>query len=768
MTGLLPPSIPGASGTAPDAEVAGQSGQPSTGDGAAEMFLVLDPQGRVLSAGTGTTPLGDHGPADLVGRHASLLYPPQDVASGAVSRALDAAAGLGTHRECAWRVRRDGVHFWAETVITAVRDAQTCLTGYCLVVRDLSTRWRHDRWRRAVAEVTRRVVDGCPGPEALALAVRRVRESTGAEAARVLALDWGDTLTVCAVDGVEATASREVLMPGESVLLDEAVRAGRPRIFSDTDHEPSTLRAALRDAGLASVMNVPLTVRERVVGLLEVANRRGGRCFTPEDLRTVEPFTGPVGLAVERARADEDLDRLGRRSLVGQDTIRQALNSVAAGAVTRTGAVHCVVYLLEPGAGLRPAGGHGGDGPLSFDSAERPVARPARAAMEAITTAAPVIRGDAEDEDAAEDEDDRENGGDREGGSERENGGDREGGSERENGGDREGGSERENGGDKENSGDKENGGDGESDDTAAGRDPESAASAAEAVHLRKPPRPGSGDVLAALPLLCRGEAVGALCCRFPRGWHPGNGDLGSLRALASRAAAAVETQRLWTVAREQSAREERRRLARELHDSLCPALYGIALHARTARELLGREGPGAHRPIDSVLRLADAGLGEVRSILCRLSPESLETEGLVTALTRYLSQVRVRHGIATEARLAGEPDAAPESKHALYRIAQEALHNVIKHAAARQVLLRLSTDVGAVTLVVTDDGVGFDTGRSFPGHLGLRSMRERAREAGGTLEVDSRPGRGTRVRATVPARSAPDRPYADRPPTDR
>jgi PAS domain S-box-containing protein len=693
VTDLTPPALPEASRRTPGAKT-GDSGRPPQRETVTEALLLLDSQGVVLSVGAGAALLDGHGPADLVGQHVSHLYPPEDVASGAAARALDEAAGLGTHRECAWRVRSDGARLWAETAITATRDAHARLTGYCVVIRDLSARWRYERWQRAVAEVTRSLVEGRPGPHVLALAARRVRQSVGAEAVRVLAPDWGDTLTVCAVDGVGATAARGLLMPGESELANEVVRAGRPRIVSDTDLESSKLRAALRGAGLESVMDVPLTVRERVVGLLEVANRRGGRCFTPDDLRIVEPFTGPVGLAVEQARADEDPDRPDRRSAVGQDTVRQALNSVAAEAVTRTGGVCCEVYLLEPGAGLRPAGGHGGAGPLSCDPAERSVDRPASAAMEAITTAAPVIRGGGED------------------------------------------------------------GNEGESKGTAAGRDPESGPGIARP---RKPPPPPSGDVLVALPLLCRAEAVGALCCRFPRGWQPGAEDLGALQALTVRAAAAVEAQRLWGVAREQAAREERRRLARELHDSLCPTLYGIALNACTARELLGREGTGARRPLASVLRLADAGLDEVRSILCRLSPESLETEGLVAALTRYLGQMRVRHGLVAEARLPAEPNAAPEVKHALYRIAQEALHNVIKHAAARHVLLRLCTTPETVTLVVTDDGVGFDTGSSFPGHLGLRSMRERAREAGGTLAVDSRPGHGTRVRATVPARPTPD-----------
>jgi PAS domain S-box-containing protein len=175
-------TVPEAPGPTPDVEP-GERTRRSAGDGASEVVLLLDPQGRVLSVGTGATLPGGHGPADLVGRHVSVLYPSEDAASGGAARALDAAAGLGTHRECAWRVRPDGVRFWAETVITATRDAHARLAGYCVAVHDLTARWRHESRQRAVAEVTQSVVECRPGPEVLALAARRVRESVGAETA---------------------------------------------------------------------------------------------------------------------------------------------------------------------------------------------------------------------------------------------------------------------------------------------------------------------------------------------------------------------------------------------------------------------------------------------------------------------------------------------------------------------------------------------------------------------------------------------------------
>jgi signal transduction histidine kinase len=100
---------------------------------------------------------------------------------------------------------------------------------------------------------------------------------------------------------------------------------------------------------------------------------------------------------------------------------------------------------------------------------------------------------------------------------------------------------------------------------------------------------------------------------------------------------------------------------------------------------------------------------------------------------------------------LSGEPRVSQEAKEALYRVAQEALHNTVKHSQATTVALRLEQGAGFVSLTVQDDGVGFDPAGDFPGHLGLKSMRERAERLGGTLELESSPGKGTRVRMRIP-----------------
>jgi signal transduction histidine kinase len=115
------------------------------------------------------------------------------------------------------------------------------------------------------------------------------------------------------------------------------------------------------------------------------------------------------------------------------------------------------------------------------------------------------------------------------------------------------------------------------------------------------------------------------------------------------------------------------------------------------------------------------------------------------------VSALEARHGISVEDDLGEEPAVPLPIKEAVYRIAQEALHNTVRHARAAKVRIRLYPGSGHTTVEVEDDGLGFDAGSDFPGHLGLRSMRERAARLGGTLEVLSVPGSGTTVRARIP-----------------
>jgi signal transduction histidine kinase len=170
-----------------------------------------------------------------------------------------------------------------------------------------------------------------------------------------------------------------------------------------------------------------------------------------------------------------------------------------------------------------------------------------------------------------------------------------------------------------------------------------------------------------------------------------------------------------------------------------------------TARLQLDRDP----KELDYVLELAEAALIEMRALIFELRPESLETEGLVTALSKQAAALHARQGIIVQVDLGEEPDVPLEVKQDLYRIVQEALHNMVKHARASQVELRLNQTDGVVTVEVSDNGRGFDATSSFPGHLGLHSMQERVKSLGGELQIESAPGQGTRIRANVPVHEA-------------
>jgi signal transduction histidine kinase len=257
------------------------------------------------------------------------------------------------------------------------------------------------------------------------------------------------------------------------------------------------------------------------------------------------------------------------------------------------------------------------------------------------------------------------------------------------------------------------------------------------------------------VPMVASGRLLGLLRVQACSSGRLFESDLWLISALADVIAVGLQNARLYQQARQLAAYQERNRLARELHDSVSQALYGIALGARTARALLERDPSRLREPLDYVLSLAEAGLTEMRALIFDLRPDSLEQDGLVSALVRQTDSLRTRHHINVTLDLCPEPDLPLESKEALYWIAREALHNTMKHAQATCIQLRLAHEGDQLLMEVRDDGVGFEVGGVFHGHLGLRSMQERAARLQGSLEIISAPNCGTQVRVRVPLLSA-------------
>lgn len=167
---------------------------------------------------------------------------------------------------------------------------------------------------------------------------------------------------------------------------------------------------------------------------------------------------------------------------------------------------------------------------------------------------------------------------------------------------------------------------------------------------------------------------------------------------------------------------------------------------ARTARTQLERDPARLVEPLDYILSLAEAGLSEMRALIFELRPESLRNEGLVAALTKQSDALRARHKLEVSVDFGPEPDISLDAKEALYRIAQEAMQNVARHAHATRVELTLKDCDEQLVLEICDNGRGFDVSLEFPGHLGLQSMRERAAHVGGNFHIQSRPNAGTTI----------------------
>jgi signal transduction histidine kinase len=142
-----------------------------------------------------------------------------------------------------------------------------------------------------------------------------------------------------------------------------------------------------------------------------------------------------------------------------------------------------------------------------------------------------------------------------------------------------------------------------------------------------------------------------------------------------------------------------------------------------------------------------------MRALIFELRPESIAQEGLVAAIGRQVAATQARYGVRVAATLCEEPDVSLDIKEALYRIAQESMHNTVKHARASRIDVNLAFESSELRLEISDDGQGFDTQGDFPGHLGLKSMRERARDILGSFDVASEPGEGTRINVRVPIR---------------
>ncbi len=261
----------------------------------------------------------------------------------------------------------------------------------------------------------------------------------------------------------------------------------------------------------------------------------------------------------------------------------------------------------------------------------------------------------------------------------------------------------------------------------------------------------GGIQSLLATPLTVRGKIIGALVVINKE--QPFNqDDLRTMGLFADQAAIAIENSRLTQEVERIAVMEERNRLARDLHDSITQSLYGVSLYAEAAaRRLTSGDTLGVEAYIRELKITALDALKEMRLLIFELRPPVLEKEGLEAALQARLDAVEGRAGLKTELNVTIGDRLPGNIEDAFYRIAQEALNNVLKHAQARRVIITLTVDPHRAILEVNDDGSGFLVDEApEKGGIGIKGMFERVERLGGRLTISSAPGEGTRVQAEV------------------
>ncbi len=205
--------------------------------------------------------------------------------------------------------------------------------------------------------------------------------------------------------------------------------------------------------------------------------------------------------------------------------------------------------------------------------------------------------------------------------------------------------------------------------------------------------------------------------------------------------------------AQELAVLEERNRLARDLHDSVTQALYSLTLYSAAAsRQLEAGEIEITAEHLQDLQKTAQQALQEMRLLIFELRPSALEEEGLAGAIKARLEAVETRTGIEVSLDVNGDTRLPLDIEEALYRIAQESLNNILKHAHASHVHVGLTLHDNSAVMVIDDDGIGFEgTAVDFGGGLGLQGMEERARQIGAIISITSIPEEGTQVRVEVP-----------------
>jgi signal transduction histidine kinase len=256
------------------------------------------------------------------------------------------------------------------------------------------------------------------------------------------------------------------------------------------------------------------------------------------------------------------------------------------------------------------------------------------------------------------------------------------------------------------------------------------------------------------VPLMVKDAVYGAIALysREPREFSSEEIEMGV--AFSDQAALAIENARLRVQAEQTAVAAERSRLARDLHDAVTQTLFSTSLIADVLPRLWERNATEALARLNELRQLTRGALAEMRTLLLELRPATLTEVGLGELLRQLAEATISRARVQVDLKIEGQCRLPPDIQIALYRIAQEALNNVSRHAGAGQAAVQLRCGIEQVELRISDDGQGFDPNDVAPDHLGLCIMRERAEAIDALLRVDSQPGCGTQIVVIWPERS--------------
>jgi signal transduction histidine kinase len=273
---------------------------------------------------------------------------------------------------------------------------------------------------------------------------------------------------------------------------------------------------------------------------------------------------------------------------------------------------------------------------------------------------------------------------------------------------------------------------------------------------------------LALIPLMVRGQRIGLVVLSDSAIHTWPAADLHPYQVTAAQLAMAIDSRRQQHLVAERGQQlavlKERQRLARDLHDSVTQLIFSMTLIAQSIAPAWRRDPPEGERRVNRLLELSQAALAEMRALLAELRPpepdrpSTLPTSfsgNLVTALQSYLTKIN-QDSLQVELKANRYIRQQPAHEEAFYRIAQEALNNVVKHARAQRVELKLEVKQDMACLTVQDDGIGLAPASTLakgrPGSgLGLTTMRERAEALGGSVKLTAKPGQGALVVVTLP-----------------